>query len=621
MNNKSMPWFKEYKITGIAETLKPYPNKPVYDILYNSAKKYKKMGLIQYDTMMTYPEVKDKVDRFATALFKLDLRKGDRVAAILPTSIQFVISDYAISRAGLVHIPSSSLEPIPILEHKFIQGRPRVLITLDNHVDLAVQISQKCKIEHLILCRLNDFAGSSSSNKQKWSIPKNALWMVDLIDKSLLSPPDINFDVEKDLETLLFTGGTTGIAKGCMLTHRNIYANSLQGMCSFGINSKLLRGAITVLLGLPLFHSYGHSIMHNITLFGFNQLLIPDPRDTKGMIEMIKKYYPMMQFGVPTQFMKVSEELEGYAMLGVSGSAALPTNIQEKFESKAGGGIMEGYGLSEMSPTTHLNTSFLIRIFGGRFSTRLNTLFLSIPGNVWLINTLFRLLGPRVVGKFFTKTFALLAKLTRKKALVSKEKYLKNIERRGSIGIPFPDVEVKFLEVETGEELSIEDMLKGARGEMLLRGPNRMLGYWPEPGSGIDKEGYVNTSDVVMMDDRGYFHIVDRTKDIINVSGYKVYSREVDDILFLHPKVEMAATIGIADPEREGSERIAVYIQPKEKFKNNISGEEVIIYMKDRVAKYAVPKVVKIIDIMPLTEVQKVNKKFLREMAKKEFFV
>ena len=133
-----------------------------------------------------------------------------------------------------------------------------------------------------------------------------------------MSPPDIFFDVEKDLETLLFTGGTTGIPKGCMLTHRNIYANSLQGMCSFGRNSKLLRGAITVLVGLPLFHSYGHSIMHNITLFGFNQLLIPDPRDTKGMIEMIKKYYPIMQFGVPTQFMKIAEELEGYAMLGVS---------------------------------------------------------------------------------------------------------------------------------------------------------------------------------------------------------------------------------------------------------------------------------------------------------------
>ena len=156
---------------------------------------------------------------------------------------------------------------------------------------------------------------------------------------------------------------------------------------------------------------------------------------------------------------------------------------------------------------------------------------------------------------------------------------------------------------------------------MLLRGPNRMLGYRPEPGSGIDQDGYVNTSDVVKIDEQGYFHIVDRTKDMINVSGYKVYSREMDDILFQHPKVEVGATIGIADPEREGSERIAVYIQPKEKFKNNISGEEVINYMKDRVAKYAVPKVVKIIDTMPLTEVQKVNKKLLREMAKKEFFV
>ena len=119
MDNKSLPWLKEYKITGIPKSLKPYPDKPAYDILYQTAKKYKKNGLIQFNRMMTYPEVKDKVDRLATAMVNMGLRKGDRVATILPTSVQFIISDYAISRAGLVHIPSSSLEPLPSLEHKF----------------------------------------------------------------------------------------------------------------------------------------------------------------------------------------------------------------------------------------------------------------------------------------------------------------------------------------------------------------------------------------------------------------------------------------------------------------------------------------------------------------------
>jgi long-chain acyl-CoA synthetase len=620
MDNKSLPWEKEYKIVGIPKSLKPYPDQPVYDILYQTAKKYKKNGLIQFNTLMTYPEVKDKVDRLATAFVNLGLKKGDRVATILPTSIQFIISDYAISRAGLVHIPSSSLEPVPSLEHKFNEGTPRAVITLDEHADLAAQLLNKCKIEHLILCRLDEYSKTSSKNapKENASVPKNALWMTELIDKTPPSPPDITFDVEKDIETLMFTGGTTGIAKGCMLTHRNIYANAIQSMCGFGITSRLLQGAGTALMGLPFFHTYGHSLLHCITLCGFNIVLIPDPRDTKGMIKMIKEYYPFMQIGVPTQFMKLSEELEGYGMLGISGSAPLPVSTQEKFEKKAGGGVMEGYGLSEMSPVTHFNTSFMIRIFGGRSMVRFNTLYLSIPGNIWLLNSVLRLIGTKTVGKFLTKLFHLLAKLTHKKVAAAKEGSAMKVEKRGTIGVPYPDVEVKFLSVEGGKEISIEDMLKGERGEMCLRGPNRMLGYWPTPGTGIDEDGYIHTSDVVKLDDRGYFYIVDRIKDMVIVSGYKVYSREVDDILYLHPKVEMAATIGIPDPEREGSERIAVYIQPKEEFKNKISSDEIISFVRERVAKYAVPKVVKIIDTMPLTEVQKVDKKRLREMAKKD---
>ncbi|HNW28075.1 MAG TPA: AMP-binding protein [Spirochaetota bacterium] len=620
MKQQSLPWHKEYKVTGIPVTLKPYPDKPVYELLYTTAKKYKKNGLIQFNHKITYAELKEKVDRLATAFYNLGLKKGDRVAAILPTSIQFVLTDYAISRAGLVHIPSSSLDSIESLEHKFKEGKPRALVTLSEHADVAAQLLKKCKIEYLILCDLHDFSkqpGASSPALGK-AVPPDALWMTDLIDATPPSPPDIAFDVENDIETLMFTGGTTGLAKGCMLTHRNIYANSMQGMYAFGLQAILLKGAITVLMGLPFFHTYGHSVMHNMTLLGFNQILVPDPRDTDGMIRMIKEHCPLMQFGVPTQFMKLSEELDGYAMLGVSGSAALPTNVQDKFESKAGGGIMEGYGLSEMSPTTHLNTSFLVRLFGGRTAMKINTLIMSIPGNLAFLNFLLRLVGTRNVGFIITKAFALMAKLTSKKPDSAKKKGAGAVEKRGTIGIPYPDVEVKFLSVETGNEVSIEDMMKGERGEMLLRGPNRMMGYWPDRGSGIDEDGFIHTSDVVRIDENGFFYIVDRTKDMIIVSGYKVYSREVDDILYHHPKVEMAATVGIPDPEREGSERVAVYIQPREKYRNDITEEEIIDYLKQKVAKYAVPRAVMIIDSMPLTEVHKVNKKLLREMAKKD---
>jgi acyl-CoA synthetase (AMP-forming)/AMP-acid ligase II len=150
---------------------------------------------------------------------------------------------------------------------------------------------------------------------------------------------------------------------------------------------------------------------------------------------------------------------------------------------------------------------------------------------------------------------------------------------------------------------------------MLLRGPQRMLGYWPTPGKGLDQNGYIHTNDVVKVDDRGYFYIVDRTKDMIIVSGFKVYSREIDDILFEHEAVEIAATVGIPDPEREGSELVIVYIQPKVPYQNQIDEERIISYLRENVAKYAVPRKVFIVDKIPLTEVLKVDKKQLKQIA------
>ena len=156
---------------------------------------------------------------------------------------------------------------------------------------------------------------------------------------------------------------------------------------------------------------------------------------------------------------------------------------------------------------------------------------------------------------------------------------------------------------------------------MLLRGPQRMLGYWPTSGQGLDEEGYVHTSDGVRVDEKGYFYIVDRTKDMIIVSGFKVYSRELDEILMNHKKISQAATIGIPDPRREGSERVAIYLVPEDKFKDDITEDEVLQFLKEKVTPYAMPRFVKFIDSMPLTEVQKVNKKLLREWAKNDFVV
>ncbi len=613
MKGDVYPWIQEYKLLGIPSTFLPYPDKPVFHLLEEAACKYRKNGLIQYDYKMTYPEVKRNCEKLASALLRMGLQKGDRVATILPTSIQFVIADYAISRAGLVHIPSSSLEPFETLKHKFNEGTPKVLICMAHFGETAKRLIAKSTIQNLILTKLDDYATDVAELKghEIVSDVPGAIWLTDILKlETDIHLPQYVFDVERDIETLLFTGGTTGVPKGCMLTHRNIYANSIQNFYAVGPSAKLMRGAIAVLLGLPFFHSYGHSIMHTMTLLGADQILIPEPRDTKSMVRMIRKYRPVIQFGVPAQFMSLAaEDAKDLNILGISGSAPLPQSAQQSFEQKASGGIMEGYGLSEMSPTTHLNITLMKRLFGGEKGLRFLVLLLSIPGVTHFVNCIMRMQGTRITGRITGALTGFLLKSTGKK-----EKR-KNVERRGTIGIPFPDTEVKILDVDEGRTLSWEEVLSGKTGEMCLKGPQRMLGYWPTPGSGLDDEGYVRTSDVVKVDERGYFYVVDRTKDMIIVGGYKVYSREVDEILHHHPDVAEAATVGVPDPAREGSERVVVFVKPKNGHKAKITEESIITYLSDRVAKYAVAKAVGIVDELPLTAVQKVDKKALREKA------
>jgi acyl-CoA synthetase (AMP-forming)/AMP-acid ligase II len=603
---------KEYRVLGVPATLHPYPDKPVCAILEETAKKYKKNGLIQKNFKISYSNVLEDVNRLATAFCQLGIEKGDRIATLLPTSIQFIVADYAISRAGLVHILASSLEPPGSLKHKFSIGTPRALICLDKYLEVAVSAAKNSSIEHLIVTRLDDY--SHNTDHLKKPSPGNYLRLMDLIRDTPPLPPDHRIDTEKDLESLLFTGGTTGLPKGCMLTHRNIYANALQVFHAMGQNNLLLRGAISVLLGLPFFHSYGHMIMHTMTLLGCNQILVDDPRDTSSMVQMIKDYKPLIQIGVPTQFMKLCDwKLTSTGMLGLSGSAPLPPAAQKAYEKKNGSGIMEGYGLSEMSPVTHLNKTFLLRLFGGRIPVTIANLFLQIPGVKPVLNKLLRIAGPKLVGLALTRMFSLLTAITGRKK--SSKRSGPGVEKRGTIGIPFPDTEIMIVDITTGEKIPLEKLTEGARGEMLMRGPQRMLGYWPTPGQGLDENGYIHTGDVVKVDDRGYFYIVDRTKDMIIVSGFKVYSREIDDVLFEHEAVEIAATVGIPDPEREGSERVIVYVQPKMRYRNRIDEKHIIAYLKEKVAKYAVPKKVFIVDEIPLTEVQKVNKKRLKQMA------
>jgi len=604
--NYEYPWHKEYRKLGIPNSYAPYPDKPVYDILYRTATKYKKMGFIQNGFKLTYPELKEDVEKLATALSKIDIKEGDRVVTVLPTSIQFVVADYAISMAGLVHVPCSELESLDSIQKKFKECSPRLLFCMDSFLGNARQLKENSSIEYIICSAEQDYSLDQPKNYKEFDT-NDCYWMRQLVADNESNPPKINIDIEKDIETLLFTGGTTGLAKGCMLTHRNVYANAIQNMWVLGAGSThLMHGAISIILGVPLFHAYGHSMLHSMQLLGFDIILITDARDTKIMTESLKKYYPVLQLGVPTQFMKLAtEDFNKHCVLGVSGSAALPPSAQKNYDNK-GSGIVEGFGISEMTATSHINTTLLDRVLGGSTMNYISNLVGRTPIIIPIINKIIRLMGSRNYGFIFTKILYILMKISKtSKKLSSKEK-------RACIGVPFPDVEVKFLDIDTEKEISIKDMISGGgKAEMCLNGPQRMLGYWSTPGKGLDENGFVRTGDIVKLDKKGFFYVIDRTKDMINVSGFKVYSREIDDILYEYPGVELPATIGIPDPEREGSERVVVFIQLKKDFKDKITENDIISYLKSKVAKYAVPKKVYIIDHIPLTKIQKVDKKEL----------
>jgi long-chain acyl-CoA synthetase len=603
-NFNDKPWFSQYKINGIPTSLAPYPRVSSHVLLEQTAKKYPKMGYVQMGFEMTYPEALDNAAKLANALIALGTQKGDRVVTLLPTSIQFVLADHAISMAGAVHVPCSFLEPPDHLEHKFKESTPQIVFVQYEYQHVVDKIKNTYPIEHIIVTRVEDY----SSSPQKHEAVTGAHWFTDLIDAQPAEIPSVDVDPAHDLEILLFTGGTTGVPKGCMLSHNNVTANATQQSWALGIVSQILMGNVSVLVGLPFFHSYGHCIMHTMTLLGFKQLLVPDARDTKSMAAMIKTHFPILQMGVPTQFMKMlDEDLKGVSILGISGSAPLRPEIQEKFEKKGAGFVMEGYGLSEMSPTTHLNTSILLRLFGGSGMLSFLSWMLQLPGQIAIAHFMSSLLGYRNVGRIFYKLIPMLSFFSKLRPKGKKD------EKRATIGVPLPDTEIKIIDVDSGNALSFKELIEDKRvGEMLLSGPQRMLGYWPDPGTGFDNEGLIHTGDVVRIDENGYFYIEDRIKDMIVVSGYKVYSKELEDLLYKHPAVQMAATIGIPDPERPGSERVKAFIQPKPEYKGKVTSEEIISYLKQKAAKYAIPSIVEFIDEMPLTEVFKVNKKLLR---------
>jgi len=542
-------WLKSYMLGPfkLATTMKPYPEVPLFKFFDDTAERYSgKSACIYLGRKITWKELRDYVDKLATALAELGVKKGDKVATILPTCPQFIISDYAILKTGAVHVPCSLLHKEHELIYEIGESKAETIICLDNHLDLVASIKGETELKRIIVTAQEDFSSDEPEIKR---IP-DVYQLRELISNAHPKPPEVDITPREDLAVLSFTGGSTGTPKGVMLTHYNLTTNTLQSLpWALGPLEQGIKGKSSILTTLPTFHIYGHWVVRAAVYWGLQMLLNPNPRDYDITIRFLKEYRPFMACFVPTQYMKLIEKRIGKTNTSfTSGAAPLPAEVVRAFRKETGMPITEAYGLTETSPVTHFNLSSFAKITG------------FMP-----------------------------------------------FEKSESIGVPIVDTEAKIVDPATEQEVPI-----GEVGELCVRGPQVMKGYWPTPGSGL-KDGWLKTGDLCKADKEGYFFLVDRDKDMINVSGFKVYSTTVDSVLFEHPGVAQAVTIGVPDLERLGSERIKAFIVLKDEYKGHLSTDDIINFCKQKLSAYAVPKFVEFRDSLPMTVSEKLFKKQLRD--------
>ncbi len=549
------PWYKSY-VKGVAYTLQ-YEKITMPQALTRSVNQFPdKTALIFIDSRISYKQLDDRVNRFANALIDLGVKPGDKVAMLMPNMPQLVAATYGAWRAGAVVIMNNPLYTDKELEYQFNNSESSFLITLDLLGPRMIALKPKTPIKHIVVAHIRDHLRfpkkqllpivAKDKHRNIPPTPNVYEWM-DVLKKYPATNPNIPVDFES-LASLQYTGGTTGVSKGVMLTHANLVKNVQQTLAFFpGFN----RGGNTLLGTLPFFHSFGLTTCMNISIWmGWTDVLIPRP-EPEALLEAVHKYKVNFFPAVPTMYVGVLNHPKAsqYNLTSIkgcfSGAAPLPIEVIKEFESKTGSQICEGYGLSETSPVATTNP------FGG-------------------------------------------------------------VTKVGSVGLPVPDTDIKIVDLIDGQK----EMPVGESGEIIIKGPQVTSGYYkmPEETAIAIRDGWLYTGDIGKMDEDGYFYIVDRKKDMIIAGGYNIYPREIDEVLFEHPKILEACAVGIPDPYRGETVKAFVVLKPGE----TMTAEEVIKYCQEKLAKYKVPKMVEFMTSLPKSGVGKILRKELRamEMAK-----
>ncbi len=559
------PWQAFYEPT-VPRTIE-YPHIPLHQMLEDSARKYpdqpaiklvlRYLGPVTLGASLTYSQLLDQVNRFAAALYALGVRKGDRVALMLPNLPQMVIAFYGALKLGAIVVNTNPTYTSREIEQQFADAGAETVVLLSSLYSKLKAVQERTAIKRVIIADVPDYVPAPWKILVKSSVRKQGQ-MVDvpegegvysfrkLVDAQPAVPPDVDVAGD-DVALFQYTGGTTGVPKAAMLTHHNMVANTIQIRQWLQVVED---GKDRMLGAIPFFHVYGMTVAMSLAVYAGAQLLIvPNPRHIDAVIEVIDRERASIFPGVPTMYIAVIHhpKVKDYDLKSVkaciSGAAPLPMDVQLQFGEITGGRLVEGYGLTEAAPVTHCNP-------------------------------------------------------------VSGER------RAGSIGLPLPDVEAKIVDYET-----FADKPVGEEGELWVRGPQVMKGYWQrddETAKTITADGWLRTGDIARMDADGYFYIVDRLKDIIIVSGFNIVPREVEEVLFEHPKVKEAVVAGVPDARRGEAVKAYIVLKPGQ----TATVDEIVAFCKERLAPYKVPRQVEFRSELPKTMVGKFLRRVLVEEEK-----
>ncbi len=555
--NAERPWLKSYE-PGIPSTLK-YPDIPLQQFLTHAAERFpNNPATFFFGKKITYKELNELTNRFANALISLGVKKGDRVALMLPNCPQAVFTYYGALRIGAIVVQTNPLYVEREIEVQMKDSGAETIVALDLFFPSIKNILANTNLKRVIITGVKDYLPpllkllypiKALLEGQLISVDKTppVYDLLRLLNEAKTDSPSIKISPD-DTALLQYTGGTTGIPKGVILTHRNLIANVMQ--CRNWMPS-LKEGGEIFLSVTPFFHVFGMTAIMNLGIYTGAALVLLPRFKTEDVLKAVVKHKATIFIGVEAMYVAINNfpKIQKYDLssikICISGAGTLHVEVQNKFESLTGGKLVEGYGLSEASPVTHCNP-----IYGKRI--------------------------------------------------------------KGSIGLPFPDVDVKIVDVETGKNvLGINEI-----GELIIKGPQVMKGYWNKPDETANtiRDGWLYTGDIARMDEDGFFYIEERKKDMIKTVGENVYPKEVEEVIFRHPKVQDVVVVGI--PEEFKGEMIKAYIVLKKG--ETASDEEIIEHCKKNLAKFKVPKEIEFRKELPKTMIGKVLRRVLKDEEMKK---